>query len=323
MRRRDFIAGLGGAAVAWPLAARAQRRLPIIGILGPASATAMGPWIGACVQRLRELGWVEGRTGNIEIRWADGRPERIAEIAAEFERLHTDVIITTGTAVSIIKKTSSTIPLVFAIANDPLGAGLVASLARPGGHITGLSQLAADLGGKRLELIREIIPTAKRLAILGDAGNQAAVPEMRQVQEAARMLGLHDELLDVRRAEEIGPAIEGLKGKADALYVQSGPLMNTNRVKISTLALGARLPTMSGIRDYVDAGSLVSYGPNFPDMFRRAAEIADKILRGANPADVPVEQAAKFELVLNLTTAKALGLKIPESFLLRADEVIE
>ena len=321
MRRREFLAGLGAAV--WPLDARAQRRLPTIGILGSASAIAMGPWVAACVQRLRELGWIEGRTGNIEIRWADGRPERIAEIAAEFERLHVDVIITTGTAISIIKQTSSTIPLVFAIANDPLGAGLVASLARPGGHITGLSQLAADLGGKRVELIREIIPTMKRLAILGDAGNQAVVPEMRQVQEAARMLGLQDELLDVRRAEEIGPALEALKGKADALYVQSGPLMNTNRVKISTLALAARLPTMSGIRDYVDAGSLVSYGPNFPDMFRRAAEIADKILRGANPGDVPVEQAAKFDLILNLTTAKALGLKIPESFLLRANEVIE
>ncbi len=312
MRRREFLAGLGAAV--WPLDARAQRRLPTIGILGSASAIAMGPWVAACVQRLRELGWIEGRTGNIELRWADGRPERIAEIAAEFERLHVDVIITTGTAISIIKQTSSTIPLVFAIANDPLGAGLVASLARPGGHITGLSQLAADLGGKRVELIREIIPTMKRLAILGDAGNQAVVPEMRQVQEAARMLGLQDELLDVRRAEEIGPALEALKGKADALYVQSGPLMNTNRVKISTLALAARLPTMSGIRDYVDAGSLVSYGPNFPDMFRRAAEIADKILRGANPGDVPVEQAAKFDLILNLTTAKALGLKIPESF---------
>jgi|KBSSwiStaDraftv2_1062776.scaffolds.fasta_scaffold52820_4 putative ABC transport system substrate-binding protein len=321
MRRREFLAGLGAAV--WPLDARAQRRLPTIGILGSASAIAMGPWVAACVQRLRELGWIEGRTGNIELRWADGRPERIAEIAAEFERLHVDVIITTGTAISIIKQTSSTIPLVFAIANDPLGAGLVASLARPGGHITGLSQLAADLGGKRVELIREIIPTMKRLAILGDAGNQAVVPEMRQVQEAARMLGLQDELLDVRRAEEIGPALEALKGKADALYVQSGPLMNTNRVKISTLALAARLPTMSGIRDYVDAGSLVSYGPNFPDMFRRAAEIADKILRGANPGDVPVEQAAKFDLILNLTTAKALGLKIPESFLLRANEVIE
>jgi len=255
MRRREFLAGLGAAV--WPLDARAQRRLPTIGILGSASAIAMGPWVAACVQRLRELGWIEGRTGNIELRWADGRPERIAEIAAEFERLHVDVIITTGTAISIIKQTSSTIPLVFAIANDPLGAGLVASLARPGGHITGLSQLAADLGGKRVELIREIIPTMKRLAILGDAGNQAVVPEMRQVQEAARMLGLQDELLDVRRAEEIGPALEALKGKADALYVQSGPLMNTNRVKISTLALAARLPTMSGIRDYVDAGSLV------------------------------------------------------------------
>jgi len=324
MRRRHFIT-LIGAAAALPLAARAQQtaKIPTIGFMGVSTPTAWTHFVAAFEKRLAELNWINDRTIAIEYRWAEGRSERFVEISAEFVRMKVDVILTAGSAVLAAKRATQTIPIVFALANDPLGAGLVASLARPGGHITGLSQLAADLGGKRVELIREIIPTMKRLAILGDAGNQAVVPEMRQVQEAARMLGLQDELLDVRRAEEIGPALEALKGKADALYVQSGPLMNTNRVKISTLALAARLPTMSGIRDYVDAGSLVSYGPNFPDMFRRAAEIADKILRGANPGDVPVEQAAKFDLILNLTTAKALGLKIPESFLLRANEVIE
>jgi putative ABC transport system substrate-binding protein len=303
--------------------ARAQRKLPVLGLLGTASAIAMGPWMAATVQRLRELGWIEGQSVVIELRWADGRPERIAEIAAEFSRLKVDIIVTTGTAISIIRETTGAIPLVFAIANDPIGAGLVPSLARPGGNITGLSQLAADLGGKRLEILREIIPGLKKLAILGDAGNQAAVSEMRQVQDAAATLGLESKLLDVRRIEDIGPTLQSMKGKTDALYVQSGPLMNTSRVRISTIALGAQLPTMSGIRDYVDAGSLISYGPNFPDMFRRAANLVDKILHGAKPGDLPVEQPTKFELILNLTTAKLLGLKIPESFLLRADEVIE
>jgi putative ABC transport system substrate-binding protein len=308
---------------AWPTIAPAQRKLPTVGLLGTASSAAMGPWMGACVQRLRELGWIDGQNVTIDLRWADGRPERMVEIATEFSRLNVDVIVTTGTAVSIIGQTTQAIPIVFAIANDPVGAGLVASLARPGGNVTGLSQLAADLGGKRVEILLEIVPRVKRLAILGDAGNHAAVPEMRQVQDAARMLGLQSELLDVRRVEDIGPAVESVKGKVDALYVQSGPLMNTSRARISTLAIGAQLPTMSGIRDYVEAGSLISYGPNFPDMFRRAANLVDKILRGAKPADLPVEQPTKFELILNLTTAKLLGLKLSDSFLLRADEVIE
>jgi putative ABC transport system substrate-binding protein len=321
MKRRDFLTSIA-SATAFPLTSPAQQRRLTVGVLGTASAAAMGPWIAAFEQRFRELGWTERRAA-VELRWADGRPERIAEIAAEFVRLKVDIIVTTGTSVTTITQATSTIPIVFAIANDPVGAGLVASLARPGGNVTGLSQLAADLGGKRLEILREIVPGMKRLAILGDSGNQATAPEMRQVQDAARSLGLESDLVDGRRAEDIGPAIESLKGKADALYVQSGPLMNTNRVRISTHALGARLPTLSGIRDYVEAGALISYGPNFPSMFRRAAELVDKILRGAKPADLPIEQPTKFELVLNLTTAKVLGLKIPESFLLRADEVIE
>jgi putative ABC transport system substrate-binding protein len=322
MRRREFIRLVGGVA-AWPLYAHAQPKPPIIGFLGPASATAMSAWTDAFIQRLRELGWIEGRTVALEYRWADGRSDRLAEIAAEFVRLKVDLIVTTGTAVPVLKKATSTIPIVFAIANDPIGGGLVASLSRPGGNVTGLSQLAADLGGKRVEILREIVPSLTRLATLSNASNPVTASEMGQVHEAARRLGLEIIESEINRAEDIAPAVEALKGRADALYIQTDPLMNTHRVRISTAALGARLPTLSGIRAYVEAGGLMSYGPNFPDLFRRAAEYADKILRGAKPADLPVEQPTKFDLVFNLTTAKVLGLKIMDSFLIRADEVIE
>jgi putative ABC transport system substrate-binding protein len=325
VRRREFITLLGGAAATWPLAARAQQpgKLPTIGLLGPATPSAMRPWTDAFVRRLRELGWIEGRTVVIEYRWAEGRSERFAEVAEEFIRLKVDVIVTTGSAVPTFKQATSTIPIVFAISVDPLGSGIVASLSRPGGNATGLSQLAADLAGKRLELLREVLPGLSRLAALGNAGNPTTAPEMLELQTAARTLGLQIVISEIRRAEDIAPAIEAFKDRADALYLQSDPLMNTNRIRINTLALGARLPTFSGIRDYVEAGGLMSYGPNIPDLFRRAAEFVDKILRGARPAGLPVEQPTKFDLVINLTTAKALGLKIPESFLLRADEVIE
>jgi putative ABC transport system substrate-binding protein len=325
MRRREFIAMLGGAAAAWPLAARAQQRgkLPTIGFLGPASASAMRPWIDAFVARLRELGWVEGRTVAIEVRWAEGHGERFAEVAAEFIRLKVDVIVTTGTAVPILKQATSVIPIVFAISNDPLGSGIVASLSKPGGNATGLSQLATDLAGKRLELLREMLPSLSRVAALGNAGNPTTAPEMLEVQIAARTLGFQIVTSEIRSAEEIPAVIGTLKDRADALYLQSDPLMNTNRIQINTLALNARLPTFSGIRDYVEAGGLMSYGPNFPDLFRRAAEFVDKILRGAKPADLPVEQPTRFDLVVNLKTAKALGLTVPPTLLARADEVIE
>jgi putative tryptophan/tyrosine transport system substrate-binding protein len=323
MKRREFILALGGAAAVCPLAARAQQTPPMIGFLGPASASAMSAWTAAFVQRLRELGWVEGRTIRIEYRWGDGRADRLPEIAAEFVRLKVDVIVTTGTPVPVLKEATSTIPIVFTIANDPVGGGLVGSLSRPGGNVTGLSQLAADLGGKRLELLREVIPDLRRLATLSNVGNAATASEMIQVSEAARTLGLEVVNSEIRRSEDITPAIEALKDRADAIYVQADPLMNTNRVRISTLALGARLPTLGGIREYVEAGGLMSYGPNFPDLFRRAAEYVGKILHGAKPGDLPVEQPTKFDLVVNLTTAKVLGLKVPEAFLVRADEVIE
>jgi putative ABC transport system substrate-binding protein len=321
MRRREFIRLIGGVA-AWPLGAHAQPKPPIIGFLGPASAAAMSAWTAAFVQRLRELGWIEGRTVALEFRWADGRSDRLAEIAAEFVRLKVDLIVTTGTAVPVLKKATSTIPIVFTIANDPLGGGLVQSLSRPGGNATGLSELAADLGGKRIEILRETVPSLTRLATLSNATNPVTASEMGQVHEAAQRLGLQIMESEIGRAEDIAPAIEAFKGRADALYIQTDPLMNTHRVRISTVALGARLPTLSGIRAYVEAGGLMSYGPNFPDLFRRGAEYADKILRGAKPADLPVEQPTKFDLVFNLTTAKALGLKIADSLLMRADEVI-
>jgi putative ABC transport system substrate-binding protein len=276
------------------------------------------------VQRLRELGWIDGRTVAIEVRWAEGRVERAAEIAAEFVRLKVDVIVTSGTPqVAAAKQATAVIPIVFAVAGDPVGTGLVASLARPGGNVTGLSVLATDLAGKRVELLREVVPGLRRLAIMGNAGNPVIVLEMGEFQEAATTLGLEAAMLEIRRAEDIAPAFEALKGRAEALYVCQDLLTITNRVRINTLALGARLPAMLASRELVEAGGLMSYGPNFPDLFRRAGDYVDKILRGAKPADLPIELPTKFDLVVNLTTAKALGLTMPPTLIARADEVIE
>jgi putative ABC transport system substrate-binding protein len=324
-RRREFITLLGGAA-AWPLAARAQQpaKLPTIGLLGSSTPLAMSQWVAAFVQRLRDLGWTEGRTVVIEYRWAEGRSSRAAEIAAEFVRLKVDVIVLYSTSpVLAAKQATSVIPIVFAAANDPVGANLVASLARPGGNVTGLSVQQADVAGKKLELLREVVPGLRHLAIMANTGNPGVMLEMGEAQAAARTLGLEAITVEIRRAEDIAPGFDALKGRAEALYVCTDPLVITNRARIHTLAMGARLPTIYNSREYVEAGGLMSYGPNFPDLFRRAADYVDKILRGAKPGDIPVEQPTKFDLVINLTTAKALRLTIPESFLLRADEVIE
>jgi putative ABC transport system substrate-binding protein len=273
---------------------------------------------------LRELGWIEARNIAIEYRWAEGRTDRAAEIASEFVRRKVDVIVTWGTApVIAAKRATAVIPIVFATAGDPVATGLVASLARPGGNVTGLSNQTADLAGKRLELLREIIPDLRRLAILSNIASPIGVLEMGEVQAAARTLGLEVLPLEIRRAEDIAPAFESLKGRAQALYVVSEPLVGSNRVRINTLALDARLPTFHGLREYVETGGLMSYGPNTPDLFRRSADIVDKILRGAKPSDIPVEQPTRFDLVVNLTTAKALGLTMPDKLLVAADEVIE
>jgi putative tryptophan/tyrosine transport system substrate-binding protein len=330
MKRREFIIILGSVAaappLAWPLAARAQQpgKLPTVGFLVSGTPASHGQWFAGLAQRLRELGWIEGRTVAIEYRWAEGRTERAAEIAAEFVQRKVDVIVTAGTAfVVAAKQATSVIPIIFAAAGDPVGTGLVASLARPGGNITGLSIQQPDVAAKRLELLREVVPSLGRLAILGNVGGPAVVLDMREVQAAARTLGLDVITLEIRRGEDIVPAFEALNGRADALYVVIDPLVNTHRIRINTLALAARLPTMHTVRESVEAGGLMSYGPNIPDLYWLAAGYVDKILRGAKAADLPVEQPRKFDLIINLTTAKAIGLKIPESFLLRVDEVIE
>ncbi len=326
MRRREFITLLGGTTVAWPLTARAQQppRLPTIGLLVPGTPESHGKWVAAFAQRLSELSWIEGRTVAIEYRWAEGRNERMAEIAAEFVRLKVDVIVTSGNGAIASKQATSTIPIVFAAYSDPVAVGIVSSLARPGGNVTGLTvQPTAELAGKRLDLLREVVPGFRRLSILANVGNRGYQQEIGAIQTAVARFGVEATILEIRRAEDIAPAFEAVKTRTDALYVFSEPLMNANRVRINTLALGARIPTIFGFREFVDAGGLMSYGPNFADLFRHAADLVDKILRGAKPADLPVQQPTKFDLIINLTTAKALGLSVPESFLLRADEVIE
>jgi putative ABC transport system substrate-binding protein len=280
--------------------------------------------VAALVRCLGELGWIEGRTMTIEYRWAEGRNERFVEIAAEFARLNVDVIVThSAEPVIMAKKATTVIPIVFATAGDPVANNLVASLARPGGNVTGLATLGADLAGKRIELLREVVPGLGRLAIMANVGNPATVLDMREAQIAAGTLGLEVTKLEIRRAEDIAPAFQALKGRSEALYVCIDALANTNRIPINILAAGAHLPTMHGSRDYVEGGGLMSYGVNFSDLFRRAADYVNKILRGAKPADIPVEQPTKFDLVVNLVTAQAIGITVPPTMLARANEVIE
>jgi putative ABC transport system substrate-binding protein len=320
LRRRDFITLLGGAAAAWPLAARAQQAAKprTIGVLG----TGLPSWIAAFTQRLTELGWSEGRSVAILYRVTDGgSPERDSEIAAEFVRLNVDLIVTARVAAA--RRATSTIPIVFPMSQDPVGGGFVASLGRPGGNVTGLSAQQADLAGKRVEFLREVVPALRRLAVMGPVADVGIELEAAEVQAAARALGLDATMVDIRRAEDVAPAFEALRGSADALYVAASPVLNLNRSRVITWEHVARLPTMHGFREDVDAGALMSYGPSAPDMWRRTADIVDKILRGAKPADIPVQQPTKFELVFNLNTAKAIELNVPPTFLAIADEVIE
>jgi putative ABC transport system substrate-binding protein len=324
MRRRNFIS-LAGAAAAWPLAARAQQsKVPTIGYLGSGTPSSSRTWVVAFVQRLHELGWIEGRSLTIEYRWAEGLSERLAEIAAEFARRRVDVIFAVGTEAALAaRQATATIPIVFPVAGDPVGSGLVVSLAQPQGNVTGLSNQAVDLGAKRLEILHELFPSLRRLAILANASYSAGALEIGEVREAARMLGVELVSLETQRTEDIAPALISLKGRADALYVVGDPLINFNRMRINIFVLTAHLPAIYAQREYVESGGLMSYGPNYPDLNRRAADYVDKILRGAKPADLPVQQPTKFDLVINLITALALGLTVPPTLLARADEVIE
>src|SRR5262245_21114360 len=307
MKRRAFITLLGGAAAAWPLAAQAQpvKTLPTIGFLGASTSLNWTHWTNAFMRRLGELGWIDGRTVTIEYRWAEGRSERFAEIAAEFVRLKVDVIVTVGGAALAARQVTPTIPIVFAAATDPLGGGLVASLARPGGNMTGLSMQASDAAGKRLELLRELLPGLRRLAVIGNVDYPATVQEIAEVRAAARTLGLDLDVLEIQRAEDIAGTFPVLKAGSQALYVCASPLVNANHARINTLALGARVPTMHAVRDFLGAGGFMSYGPSLAHSFRRAADYVDKILRGAKPGDLPVEQPTKFDLVVNLTNSRS------------------
>jgi len=323
MERREFIALLGGA-VAWPCGARAQQvdKPRHIGVLG-ADPTVWNSWTVAFVDRLRELGWITGDTVDIEYRWAGGSSKSVSDITAEFLRRHVDVIVTYGAAAAVLKQATTTIPIVLAVAFDPVSAGLVTSLARPGGNITGISIQQPELIGKRLELLREVMPQLRRLAIMANAGYAAPVLEAERVKATVQTLGLEAARLQIWRSEDIVPAFEAIKGRADALYVVSDALIAANRTLIITLALSARLPTILSYGDYVEAGGLMSHGPNYANLFRRAADIVDKILHGTKPGDIPVEQPSKFELVINLATARAIGLTVPSTVLARADELIE
>jgi len=309
MRRREFITLLSGAAAGWPLHARAQQPKPAFGYLGPNTRSLDGQRLVAFLERLRDLGWIEGRTIDIEYRWAEGRNDRLAEFAAEFVRRKVNVIVTSATPPTVAaKQATSVIPIVFASVGDAVGAGVVESLARPGGNATGLSLQATDAAGKRLELLRDVVPGLHRLAVMANSGNPSAALEMREAEATARALGLETIRSEILRAEDITPAFDALKGRVEALYVCNDPLAGTNRFRINTLALGLRLPTMFIAREYVDAGGLMSYGANFLDLYRRTAELVDKILHGATPAEIPVEQPTKFDLVVNLTTSRHSAL---------------
>jgi putative tryptophan/tyrosine transport system substrate-binding protein len=325
MRRREFFTLLGIVA-AWPLAARAQKAVTqaTIGLLGSSTAAAQSQLTAAFVQRLRELGWIEGRNVTIEYRWAEGHTDRLAGLADELVRLRVDVILTHNTPPTLAaKRATSVIPIVFATAGDAVGTGIVASLARPGGNVTGLSSLQPDTAGKRIELLRELIPGLRRLAVLTDVGNPFADRDVSEVRRTARTMDLEVETFEILQAKDIDHAFEAFQGRVQAVYVPSVPLLFANGVHINSMAFAARLPTMHGVRELVETGGLVSYGPHWPDMWRRAADFVHKILRSAGPADLPVEQPTKFELVLNLKTAKALDLKVPATLRDRIDEVIE
>jgi putative ABC transport system substrate-binding protein len=326
MNRRTFLCGLTLGTLGLPVAAEAQQggNVPRIGFLFYGSP-GPSPELDAFRQGLRELGCIEGQNIAIEVRFASGRVERLPELAAELVRLKLDVIVTPGTPASVAaKQATSTIPIVFAGVADAVGAGLVANFARPGGNITGLTGISAELGGKRLELLKEVAPKASRVAVLYNPADRSNVLVLKELQESAPALRLTLQPLGVRGPGEFEGAFVAMSRKrAHALFGAAGILTTEHRKAIVDLAAKSRIPAMWGERQFVVAGGLMSYAVNFYDQVRRAATYVDKILKGAKPADLPVEQPTKFELVINLKTAKALGLTIPQSLLQRADEVIQ
>jgi len=325
-KRREFITLLGGTA-AWPLAARAQQagKVHRIGVLETISTTLNVANFYALREGLRQLGYAEGQNLVIEYRSADGRDDRFPGLARELLALKVDVIVTRGTpAAKAVKNATSTVPVVMMASGDPVGVGLVTSLARPGGNITGLSAIVGELSPKRLELIREIVPGLARIAVLANTSNDAVRRDWARIETAARSLGVQSQLLDLRESDALGPTFDDASARrADALVVVIDAITQANQQRIVDLAMKHRLPAIYSSREFVNAGGLISYGVSYPDLYRRAATYVDKILKGTKPADLPVVQPTKFELVINLKTAKALGLEVPPTLLARADEVIE
>jgi putative ABC transport system substrate-binding protein len=327
MKRRSLLA-IGTAAL-WPSLARAQPaksppKFPVVGLLYTSTPALGRGRVDAFRKRMGELGWVEGRTIAIDLRWGEGSPERVDDILSEYVRSGVAAIVINGDAQALAaRRKTATIPIVVSSSGDPVGSGVVASLARPGGNVTGLSLSLPDTAAKRVELARELLPPLRRLAILGNIANPTVAREFEAAQAAARALGIEPVRVDVRNALDISSSIEPLKGRADALYVCVDPLVGTNGRRINELALAGRLPTVHSFRELVEDGGLICYGPDVADMFRRAADMTSRILKGAKPADLPVEQPTKFSLVVNLRTAKELGLAMPQALLLRTDETIE
>ncbi len=310
-----------------PLAADAQQpaKVPRIGLLSPFSPSDAALWHQAFRQGLRDLGWVEGKNVSIEYRYAEGRTDRLPDLAADLVRLKVDIIVVSVTTDALsAKKATGTIPIVMASVGDPVASGLVASLARPGGNITGLSQIAPELVGKRLELLKEIVPKLSRVAVLWRPEADSSPLAWKESQLPARALGLQLHSMEVRSSDDFDKAFEdATRARAGALAVTPDPLFVRNLKRIAALAAKSRLPSIFHLREFADSGGLLTYGVDRSDMFRRAATYVDKILKGAKPGDLPVEQPTKFELVINLKTAKALGLTIPQSVLMRVDEVIQ
>jgi putative tryptophan/tyrosine transport system substrate-binding protein len=326
-RRRFLATLLGGAVAAWPLAARAQqaRKVPRVGLLSTFSPSDAMPWHQAFRQGLRELGWVEGENISIEYRYAEARLDRLPDLATDLVRLNVDLIFTdTPSPAFAGRNATRTIPIVIASGSDLVASGLAESLARPGGNITGLDQIAPELGGKRLELLKETVPKLSRVVVLWNPQNQTSTRNWNELQDPARQLGVALHSLEVRSADELDKAFEVVSmAHADALVILPESAFVANLKRIADFSAKNRLPSIFHLREFADAGGLMTYGPDGSDLFRRAAAYVDKILKGAKPADLPIQLPTKFEFVINLKTAKALGLEIPPTLLARADEVIE
>jgi putative tryptophan/tyrosine transport system substrate-binding protein len=324
MKRREFIRLVGGAA-AWPVAAHAQPKIPGVGFMGNSTAALEANLVGSFRDGLRELGYEEGRNIVIEYRWADGKYERFPTLIAELIAAKVNVIVTAGTPAALaVKKATTTVPLVMVAVGDPVGTGLVPSLARPGGNLTGLSSIAPDLEGKRLDILREVVPTLSHVAMFFNSLNPFHVASMRQAHAAAQAMGIKLQEHDIRKSEDLDGAFGAIrKERPDALLILADRVFLHNRQRMMDFTEEQRLPNVNAYKELVEAGGLMSYGPSYEDMHKRAAIYVDKIIKGAKPADLPIEQPSKFTFVVNLKAAKALGVTIPPSLLTLADEVIE